>query len=372
MALKILPGKIRVGDEEKPADIRFYEAGIPEFVESALEALYETHMTTLLRFGQYYPLDCARTYVCRVGGDLRSVIVFRQEGSGVMVYNEQIKISPEEVLRFTRAVFAAYPDVSRISWYAVDAGVDLLPYPYLRLSCLEDISFELPPSVSHYSEMLGKNMSYHIKRYNKKLNASVQDVRRTFLSGAEVPDETIRQITGFSRMRMTAKGQRCYHTDQEIGKTIALVRRYGLVYTVTIGNELAAGVIVLRIGTTHTLQVLAHDPRYDRFSLGTLCCYDVIANAITEGARRFNFGWGRFEYKNRLAGRTTELFRIDAYRTTAALLRDMPAVCQRALLTGRRRAKLWLARPVDEGDVLSRYVRRAWGTARLLRTRLSG
>ncbi len=358
-----------VGAQEPLVDIRFYD-NIPEFVDGALESLYECHMTTLLRFGQHYPLEGARTYVCQVDGVLRSVFVFKLDGHSVLLYNEQISIPSDELSRFIYAVFAAYPTVRRISLYAVDTPGRSLPYAYLRMICLEDISLELPNSLTAYGEMLGKNMSYHIKRYRKKLDACYTDVRRECLRGGDVPIGTVRAITEFSRMRMTAKGQRCYHTDEETERTSALVCRYGLVYTFTINGELAAGVIVLRIGATDTLLVVAHHPQYDRYSLGTLCCYEAIANAIAQGARRFNFGWGRFEYKSRLAGRMTDLYRLDIFRSRVALLRDTPLVCQRAWSTGRRRFKLWNASPADEGSVLTRTLKRMWGAARMLRNRM--
>ena len=371
MKLKILPGRPVDAVLPEPSHIQFFEDGIPGFVEAALESLYECHMTTILRFGQYYPLHCARAYVCRVDGKISAVIVFRQEGRSVMVYNEQISIPPAELRRFAQAVFARYPQTCHIALYAIDAGAEILPYPYQRLSCLEDISLALPESVSRYTDLLGKNVRYHLRRMSKKLGASFPGVSREFRAGAEVEEGTIHRIIEFSGMRIGAKGQRSYHTAEEVRKTIEQVRRYGIVYLVTIDGALCAGVVMLRIGRTYSLHILAHDPHYDRYSLGTLCCYEAIAYAISQGARRFNFGWGRFEYKQRLAGRTTDLFSIDVYRSTAALLGDMPAICRRAWRTGRRHLKMWSARPAEEGGVLSRQFRRAWGTARQLRARLS-
>lgn len=357
------------GAKQPSVDIRFHDQ-IPEFVERALEVLYECHMTTLLRFGQHYSLDCASTYVCHVDGVLRSVFVFRLDGHSLLLYNEQIRISRDELSRFVHAVFAAYPAVRRISLYAVDAPGTTLPYPCLRMSCLEDISLELPDKLTTYEEMLGKNMNYHIKRFRKKLDAAYSDVRRDCLHGGNVPIETILTIIRFSRMRMAAKGQTCYHTDEETERTSALVRRYGLVYTFTIDGELAAGVIVLRIEATDRLLVVAHHPQYDHYSLGTLCCYEAISNAIAKGAGRFNFGWGRFEYKRRLAGRMTELYRFDIFRTRTAMFNDIPLICQRAWSAARRRVRLWSAAPADEGSMLSQRLRRMWNAARVLRNRM--
>jgi len=346
---------------------RFYEDGMPAFVEAALERLYATPMTTLLRFSQVYCLRAATTYVARSGAGITAVIVFRRERGRLVVYNEQIAISSAELLRFARAAFARYPELGVICWYAIDARSTPLGYPCHQLGCLEDISFALPARPALYVAMLGKNMAEKIRRFDRKLSADFGDVRKRFESGAQVPVATIRTIIGFSTERMAGKRQRSYHSEALTLRTIALVRRYGVVGTVSVDGALCAGIIMLRIGGSCSMMILAHDPRYDRYNLGTLCCYYGISHAIEQGAARFDFGWGRFDYKYRMAGRLTELVRLDLYRSRGAMLRALPLLCQRSLAAWRRSVKLWLARPASEGNRLARGVRRSLAVARRLR-----
>lgn len=370
MILNIWPGKHARPCEETHATTHIHENGIPDFAEAALESLYECHMTTMLRFQQYYPLQEAKTYVSRIGDDIDALFIFRKDKDEVHVYNEQIPISPIQLRRFSETVFRHYPDVRRLSLYAVDAPTEALAFPHQRLECLEDITLPLPHGRAEYIGMLGKNMAAKIRRYDKKLTSDFASVKKEFLATVKVADHILHRIIEFSRMRMSVKGQTCYHTDEETGKMIALVKRYGIVCTVTIDGELCAGVIMLRIGSTYTMLTIAHHPDYDRYNLGTLSCYYGITHAIENGGKRFNFGWGPYEYKYRLLGRHTALHRIHVYRTAVALAVDAPAICRRALLARRRNLKLWMGNPPADEHKAARLLWRALHAARLLRANL--
>ncbi len=371
MILNIWPGKHSRACEETHASTRIHENGIPDFAEAALESLYECHMTTMLRFQQYYPLQAAKTYVSRTGEDIDALFIFRKDNDEVHVYNEQISISPYQLRRFAETIFRHYPDVRRLSLYAVDAQTETLPFPHQRLECLEDITLPLPPSQAEYVGRLGKNMGTKIKRSEKRLLADFASVKKECSATDQVPDNILHRIIEFSRMRMSVKGQTCYHTDEETHKMIALVRRYGIVCTVTLDGDLCAGVIMLRIGSTYTMLTIAHHPDYDRYNLGTLSCYYGIIHAIENGGKRFNFGWGPYEYKYRLLGQHTGLHRIHVYRTPAALAVDAPAICKRAILARRRNFKLWMGHPPTDEHKAARLIRRALHAARLVRANLA-
>ena len=370
MILNFWPGKHSQACDDMGAVTHIYENGIPDFAEATLESLYECHMTTMLRFQQYYPLQAAKTYVSRIGDAIDALFIFRKDRDEVHVYNEQIPISPVQLKRFAAAVFRHYPDVRRLFLYAVDVPTETLPFPHQRLECLEDITLPLPRSRAEYISMLGKNMAVKIRRSDKKLMSDFASVKKEFIPSTMVPDNILHRIIEFSRMRMAVKGQACYHTDEETRKMIALVKRYGIVCTVTIDGELCAGVIMLRIGSTYTMLTIAHHPDYDRYNLGTLSCYYGITHAIENGGKRFNFGWGPYEYKYRLLGQHTGLHRIHVYRSPVALAVDAPAICKRALLARRRHLKLWMGHPATDEHKAAQLLRRALHAARGIRANL--
>lgn len=346
---------------------RIHEGCVPAYAEAALETLYECPMSTLLRFRQYYSMDDVTTYVSSDGRVPRAVIVFRVEGDGLRVYNEQITIPARELEGFARTAFAHYPRLRRISLYAVDACTDGLVFPHQKLRCLEDITLPLPESLARYDAMLSKNMSLKIKRSNKKLLSDFASVRTHVAGPREAGADLVERIIGFNRMRMAVKGQACYHNDGETAKLVEMVERFGLVCTVSLDGELGAGMIMLRIGATISMHTIAHHPRYDKYNLGTLCCYYGIAHAIETGARRFGFGWGRNEYKYRLLGEHKDLHRIDIYRTPLAMASDLPTLCRHRLHARRRDFKQWMAHPGPGDGEVAKGLRRTLHAVRALR-----
>ena len=334
---------------------RFYP-GLPPAAQAALETLYGGPMTTALRFCQYYPMHAAETFLAYERGEIVEAIVFARSGARIQVYNEQVALTPERIARFARAAFARYPEVRHIAWYAIELGAGRLPYPARCCACLEDYSLALPETTAQYMARLGKNMATKIRRVERKLAREV-GVRTDFVPGQEAPEATIRAIVEFSRQRMAGKGRTSYHTEEETRKTIAMVRRYGVVGTMTIDGRLCAGATLLKLGDRYSLQIIGHDPVFDSYSLGILCCYHCIAHAIEAGGARFSFGWGRFEYKYRLLGERVDLVRIDLYRSRLALLADLAFLCGRAVSGYERRLKEWLASPAGRASVAGSWLR---------------
>lgn len=344
--------------------------GLPDFAEATLESLYENPMTTLLRFRQHYQLHTAATYAARRGAAICALIVFQLEGRSVRVYNEQVEIAADELLRFARAVYQRYPQVDRISFYALDGSAGALPFPHQTLPCLDKITMELPRTPAGYDAILSKNMLSKLKRSNKKLSSDFACIGRGIVEPGDALEDTIRRVVELNRLRMSAKKEASYHTDQGTALLVELVRRYGYVCTVLVDGELRAGAIMMRLGGTVYMHTIAHDPDFNHYNLGTLCCYDSIVHAIRSGAQRYDFGWGPNDYKFRLLGRSRSLQRIDMYRTRLAFIRDAPYLCGRRFQARRRLIKLWLARGGDGDGKVKQTLRHLLLALRAVRERL--
>lgn len=326
------------------ASIKFYEDGIPEFIESELESLYECHMTTIIRFRQYYPLDTAYVYTSYNRNQITTAIVYRKAKDKVIVYNEQMHIPAAELNRFVRAIYQRYPDVSQIHFYALDLAGQSVAFPKQKMACLEKICLALPKSTSIYLSMLSKNLSYNIRRAERRITKDIPNACFEFKAGQDVKREELDKIIELNRARMEAKHQTCYHTPETTSKLFQLVKRYGVVGIFSVAGSIQGGIVLLRIACTYLLQVNAHHPDYDKYNLGTICCINGISYAINNGGTTFNFGWGAFEYKYKLLGKKTDLYQLCIYKSYAYMLRDTTALCKRRLLNLQRYFRLSLAR----------------------------
>jgi hypothetical protein len=155
----------------------FHEGEIPALVESELERLYQNPMTTLARFAIYEAAPNASTYIERIVGEIVTVLLFRRERHHLTVYNEQVALPAASISRFARAVYARYPSVYRIDFYAIATDGAAIAYPFLQHECLEDIVLSLPPSPDDYLAMLGKNTRSEIKRYLGKIRRDFPSFR---------------------------------------------------------------------------------------------------------------------------------------------------------------------------------------------------
>lgn len=353
-------------------ELRFYDNEVPGFVEAELERLYQCTMTTLARFDIYQAAPNASTCVFLAGGQVSAVFLFTIDGAEARVHNEQVRIDGAELDLLARALFGRYPAVRVVSFYAIDTDARAIRYPLQRHQCLEDIVLALPPTADDYLALLGKNTRASIRRYLGKVRRDFPSFRFEVYTGAAAGDERVRQVIGFSRERMRAKGEPCHHTERTTGQLARLARKYGVVGIATIDGRICAGVICFRVGASYLMQVLAHDPRYDDYRLGKLCCYLSIADAIAQGGREYHFGWGRADYKFRMLGKLRELYRIRVYRSHLAVLRDAPVLAATAANAARRqltqrveraragatRTDRWIAAAADLARRAKRLLRR--------------
>lgn len=329
--------------------VLIYDGEVPAFVERQLELLYQSLFTTIARIEIYSSREGASTYVVRKGDKIVTIFLFLRKRNHVTVLNQQVVIDGEEVKRFASHIFSRYPTVSLISFYAIETDIRNTRFPVQIEDCLEDIVLKLPTTEEAYLGKLGKNTGSSIKRNKKKILRDFPSLRVEILSRDTVSEEQIRTIINFSHARMAVKKETCYHNEASTQQLIRLVRKYGSVFIATIDSRICAGVITHRVGDNCFLHVIAHDPQYDQYGLGKLCCYQSICEAIAQGAAEYHFGYGRRAYKYRLGGAHQELYRVEIYRSKLLLAANIGHFIKIRALTKRRQFKLWLAR-VDCGE----------------------
>ncbi|HEY8609348.1 MAG TPA: GNAT family N-acetyltransferase [Noviherbaspirillum sp.] len=346
-----------------------YENEVPPFVESAVEQLYGNIFSSLREFRVYgWKGGETSTYVARTGNETRAMFLFERRKGRVRVLNESIRIDKEELDRFSRYIFSRYADVSVISFKAIETDVRALPFPHQRFNHLEDFTLALPSTVDAYLASLGKNTRRNIKRYGERLRKTFPSCRFEIYEKDAVPEQHIRALIDFNRSRMANKNIASVIDEEETRRIVELTHACGHVGLLTIEGEVVAGAISYRAGTNYFLNILAHDPRFDDYWAGFLCCYETVASCIARGGTEFHFLWGRYDYKIALGAVQRDLDNVTVYRSRLQLLLNGRLAWHEAAEGYRRQAKVWLK--YEETD-MAKMIRRMVERARDLRRNVS-
>lgn len=320
-----------------------YENEVPSFVESEVEGLYGNIFSSLLEFRVYgWQAGGTSTYVARSGGKIQAIFLYERNNGRVRVLNEAIRISREELDRFSRHIFSRYPDVNVISFKAIETDAQALPFPYQRFNHLEDITLTLPSSADEYLAGLGKNTRRNIRRYGERLRKAFPECRFEVFSQDAIPEHYIRTLIGFNRARMANKNIASVIDEDETRRIVALSRACGIAGIMTVNGEVIAGAVAYRAGRNYFLNILAHDPRYDDHWAGFLCCYETVRTCIEQGGGEFHFLWGRYEYKFALGAVQRDLDNVTIYRSRLQFLLNGRFAWRQAADGYRRQAKVWV------------------------------
>ena len=331
--------------------VSVYPHSVPHSADHQLEQLYQHVFSSFSYHAVYGNIGLTTsTYIAEKDGTAAAILLFRIEGGMVRILNEQLKIEPAEIARFCRYMFSMHPFIERIVFPAVENRIGRLPFPYQQARCSQNIVLTLPDTREAYLESLGKSTRSYVKRYLNKLKRSFSEMSCRTYEAHEASESDIRAIIALNRLRMTRRRQSSYIDHGETEKIIRLARRCGLVNVITINGRVCAGTINYRFGENYFLQVVAHDPAYDEFGLGTLCCYLSICECIARKGREFHFLWGRYEYKYRLLGVQRDLRQLVIYRSHARLLRNSSTALKLVYKDYSYGVRDWLERKARRKD----------------------
>lgn len=328
--------------ESKAIAISCYESAIPSFVEKEMEQLYQNIFSSLLQFRTYGgATETTSTYIARAGSDPIAIILFRHEKGRVHVINEVIRIEAEEIRRFTNYIFQTYPSVNVISFKAIQTDLDGFGFPHQQFNFSEDLVLTLPPTPQEYLAGLGKNTRRNVKRYGDRLTRSFPSFRFEVQENQAADEVAVREIVRLNHARMAGKKTVSVIDRQEEERIVQRVKACGLVGVARIDGKVCAGAISYRTGSNYFLDVLAHDPAYDDYWIGILCCYLTICECIARGGKEFHFLWGRYDYKFTLGAVQRDLDYVCIYRSRAQFLLNVDVAMKTAWHGYLRRAKLW-------------------------------
>lgn len=347
--------------------IQCYERDVPSFIDAALERLYGNLFSSLAYYRAFGGASNASTYVVREGKSIICALLFHRYHNSVRVINEGIRIDQDEITRFTNYIFTAYPNVNVVTFHAVDPVISDMQLPYQRFNCLEDMVLALPGTADAYTSSLGRSTRSYIHRYLNKLRRDFPSFSFRVANATEIDREQIQYIVELNRLRMAVKGKASTNDDAAVQRIAQLSTECGMVGMIMLEGRICAGAINYRVGNNYFLETLAHDPLYDDYRLGTLCCYLTICECIARGGREYHFLWGQDDYKRRLLGVQRDLDDLVIYRSKAHMLLYSKLVLQHTASRYARRMKIWVRSTRRKKSLGGRVMNRLWRIARGIR-----
>lgn len=325
-------------------DVCCYKNSIPFFVESELVSLYGHNYSSLPFFRIFHNATDhdVNTYVVTQNAKVKVLLLFQVKNGVVRVLNEMIWIEPDEIEQFARYVFTHFSDVWAINFRAIRTELQQLPFPFQKHNSQERFPVALPSSAEEYFRQLGRSTREIIKRYRKKLVQDFTDYSSRSYIDEEIDENDIHAIIDLSKARITSKKKRFGIDDTERRHIIALAKLCGFVHVIRINGRVCAGTINFRLGSSYFLEVIAHDPVFNEYRLGTLCCYNTLCECIGHGGTKYDFGGGRAFYKTKFLGIRQDMVRVEIYRSSIYMALKCSRVAKTLLDGYVRRLKVWL------------------------------
>lgn len=328
--------------EPESITISCYENDVPAFIETEINRIYGSLYSSLAKFRVYSDGSDTSTYIVRQGGRIITAFLFQHHGSEVRVINEVINVGEEDISRFAAYIFANFISATVISFKSIQTNLRTLPFLYQRVKHLEDAVLSLPDTAEEYMVRLDMHTRRNIKHFTKKILDSFPTFSFEVFVNDQADEQTMRDVINLNRARTAGKIGVSASNEEETERIIRLATECGMVCVARIDGRLCAGSINFRVGSNYFLGVIAHDPMYDGYWLGILCCYFTICKCIAQGGKEFHFMWGECEYKYTLLGVKRDLDKIAIYRSFGQMLLNSDMVLNIAFRGYLRQLIVWL------------------------------
>ncbi len=304
-----------------------YERDIPPVLASHLERIYQSPFSAMTYFELFRHAHHPIALVIFNGAtDPVHVLMFTVTGKEATLLNELVTIEQQYLTYFGDFIFSRYPHVTTVNFNCIHGRPDNGSFPRYLWKCSQDIVIPLPTSPEAYNGQLGSRTRKHLKYYIHRLQKEFTDVTFTVSTTDSIEQSMVENIITMNRQRMKLKHVKSGYTP-DFEKNIQLFsRHYGSVGTLRIQGKVIAGSICYLVGDHQYLEVISHDPAYNRFNVGHICLYHTINHAIATGKSAFHMLWGENEYKYRFGGIKKELYFSSIYRTEYNKLLNLPKI----------------------------------------------
>jgi CelD/BcsL family acetyltransferase involved in cellulose biosynthesis len=283
------------------------------------------------------------TYVCSRAGVPELVLLLRVQGRRLQVLNEFIAIEAAALERFLDFAFARMPQIDVISFKALRSEAMLAGRVIQRYSDRADIEIALPSDTQSYAASLGRSTRSTVRTALNRLQRQ-PGYRCLVARGVQIDHAQLERLVALSNARLREQGRHSYNDAGMVRNYLALAHAFpSFLLTLWIDDELCGGAFNVHAGDGCFGFVNAFDSRFSHLRAGFLASYLSICTAIEDGARRFQMGWQRYDYKYSLGGRERPTVALQVYRSPVHLLNDRS-----------RRIKAWMTAPMRRNSIFTR------------------
>jgi CelD/BcsL family acetyltransferase involved in cellulose biosynthesis len=277
----------------------------------------------------------------------RHVLVIRDGGDTLTVYNKAFPIAPADAARACRALFRAFPRARRIH-LEVMFPPSRLELPKRVLYSTDHMVVDLPGSAEAYDAALGKSTRKNLRLYANRARRAFPDLHTETVTPAADGGAIVDLIVKWKIARFAAQGRTTYWEQRpgEYTNLVDLLRRCGEAQVTSIGGTPVAVVLLFPVGASMCAQEWAHDPEYERFHLGFVSLHEAIHASIARGATSIDLLWGNAPYKERFGATLRRATALSVFPTQAARLHSLGEAREVAVRDLRRegRRMYWDAR----------------------------
>lgn len=313
------PVRVRPPDRTAPGpdvSVSSYDT-VPPSLEAELDGLYQHINSSLCHYAVARRARNACAYVARRGEQPLAIFLFQREGRSIVVFNEMMQVTTEEIERFATYIFGRFPSVARISFSKIGKAIGALSLPSQQYGQSEDIVVTLPETKDAYFSSLGSKLRHNIRHQMKAIAADFPGFSFTIHENGAIAEHHVLGLVDLKKTSMDGKRLKCGITPEETAWMLERAKTNGLLVVALFEGKVCGGSLSFRVGDHYFAHLNGYDPRFAKYSLGLLCSYLAVTEKIQRGARTAHLGWGRNPYKFKLLGVQHDMANLDIYRSRA-------------------------------------------------------
>ena len=165
---------------------------------------------------------------------------------------------------------------------------------------------DLTGSKDEYLRLLGKKKRERYPNYWRRLNRHFNDaIDIRCVEAQDIDVEDIIQLEHLNKERRAGKGKgvdSAKDIQDRQYQRLPVTKSCGFLVTLRHNETILGGTLNYISGNEAHLAVIAHDPAYEHFNIGTISLWKTIECLIEKGVTKQNFLWGRQAYKTQFLG----------------------------------------------------------------------
>ena len=302
----------------------FYDAPVPIEIEDKLAYLYHSAFSVKEFFVLFKGSSDYKALTISSGGTLIHVICYLLKNKQIHILNELVQIEPEYLDFASDVLFKKYPHVGKISFNRIKTATGDVRSPLRLWTRSNDIVAQLPVSSEAFDARLGKSTKKTVKYHLNRLQRENPDFSFEVASGKDIAPSLIERIVELNKSRMASKQIRCGYDPARIRNVAEFAASYGTVTSITINNEVVAGLICYDMGSHIYGETIAHDNAYNKSRIGQVVFYLTLRHFIENGAAFYHMMEGDYDYKYSFLGVSQNQYSFSLYRSARHKFLDIP------------------------------------------------